>query len=158
MDEEEFDTRRFAPGTSVLIETDDSMELGVILSVNYEGALIDSTHRMDVVGLITPTERDRLRKSLEDTPISKLRVFAREAGIGFVKSLILKRSELVIICLQDAIETHNDMASGVAMVPLMRPVPQWVPRERMKNMKDASAYMEERFLSELDFSIEGEIE
>lgn len=158
MDEEEFDTDKFVPGSSVLIETDDSIELGVIVSINYEGAFINSTHRMDIVGLITPKEKGILRQALEDTPTRMLRIFAREAGLSFVKCLILKREELIAICLEDAVETHNELGSGTAMVPLMKPIAQWVPRERVKKIMDSNDYMEEKMLRDLDFSIEGEIQ
>lgn len=153
-EDNEYEISAFSPGTGVLMETDDGYELGVVVRIGDAGVLMQSTHRMETVGLVDESGEKKLRAALEGTRTKLLRIFAREGGAGWINSLRMSRDELIEFCLYDAIEEQNKRGARDAMVKLVRPIETWVPMERIKKMVSSTDYAEEGTLRELDFSEE----
>lgn len=155
---EEYESTGFAPGSKVLIETDDTMKLAVVIQSTGDGLLIHQTHRLEVVGHMTTSEAKKVQESLEKTSTKLLRTFAKEAGVGYVARMRMSRDELIRFNLNDYINEYNEKSTGQALVRLARPIQSWIPMERMKEVTSSEDFLEENTLKPLDFETPSVVE
>lgn len=144
----------FAPGTAIIVQTEEGIEAGVLISYGDSGDILyKTTHILEGV-VTTSRDKELLRGSIEGCSVAKLRRYAREGGVGFVKSLRMDREELVERVYRDEVWEHDEVVSGARhFKPLSRPITVHLGIGQWTKLMSLSEFLEERALNPLDFEI-----
>lgn len=149
---DEYENMFFAPKSQVIVETENDMEMGEVISHNDIGLAYFQTHRLEIVKYSANEEQ---RKQAEDlfAEMSQedLRKYARENGMSVLRLLLWKTERLRKACISFAIyDMRREMPT---LMPLSRPVRQMLTYHEIGRITDAKQFIEEKTLRSLDFAI-----
>ena len=150
MDYEETGTG-FAPGTGVLIETDTTVMAGMVLNINELGVRLRTTHKLEVVGTITPEATDMYREVFDGLTDRELRSLVRSTGFGFVNSFRANRAGMLNWLTDQAVDDYNEKNAKKGLRLLSAPIETWIPMERVAQIESIEDFVNDTELKDYDF-------
>lgn len=136
----------------VVVSDDEGMEMGMLLNQDESGIILNVTHRLEIEHKEASEEDRGIAEGVfAEMDVKDLRTYAREHGLDIVRSFLWKTERLRKACLGVAL---RKMETEVQVLkPLARPVEQWISFAEAKRILNASQFLEEKTLNQLDFDI-----
>jgi hypothetical protein len=155
MDEYDEGERWVKPGDGLIVTTEESTEVGTLVSLFGGGIVLKVTHRAALkVDEVSLEEEEEIRLGVESLGWRELVVYAvKRHGLGVRDLLVLRNREaLVEECVARAVLERVEASERVVLKPVVSPVTKFIPGYRVVEMVDFASWETANMFEMLDFA------